>query len=83
MMRCVIYGRISTPDQHLDTQLYPLRELAARRGFEIVQEYTDTVSGSKSRRPGLDALLADAHRRKFGVVLIVALIDWPGQSVIS
>ena len=72
MMRCVIYGRISTPDQHLDTQLYPLRELAARRGFEIVQEYTDTVSGSKSRRPGLDALLADAHRRKFGVVLIVA-----------
>src|SRR5208337_1103587 len=30
------------------------------------------VSGSKSRRAGLDALLADAHRRKFSIVLVSA-----------
>jgi DNA invertase Pin-like site-specific DNA recombinase len=53
--------------------LYPLRELAARRGFEVVHEYTDVgVSGSKARRKGLDAMLADAHRRRFDIVLVAA-----------
>jgi DNA invertase Pin-like site-specific DNA recombinase len=57
----------------VETQLYQLRELAARRGFEVVHEYTDIgVSGSKARRKGLDAMLADAHRRKFSIVLVAA-----------
>jgi DNA invertase Pin-like site-specific DNA recombinase len=73
MTRCAIYGRVSTNDQNVETQLCQLRELAARRGFEIVQEYTDVgVSGSKARRKGLDAMLADAHRRKFTVILVAA-----------
>jgi DNA invertase Pin-like site-specific DNA recombinase len=73
MTKCAIYARISTHDQHIESQLYPLRELAARRGFEVVQEYTDVgVSGSKARRKGLDAMLADAHRRKFSIVLVAA-----------
>ena len=73
MERVAIYARISTPDQHIESQLYPLRELAARRGYEVVHEYTDIgVSGSKARRSGLDALLADAHRRKFSIVLVAA-----------
>ena len=73
MKKAAIYARVSTPDQHIETQLYQLRELAARRGFEIVQEYTDIgVSGSKARRGGLDALLADAHRRRFSIVLVAA-----------
>jgi DNA invertase Pin-like site-specific DNA recombinase len=73
MKKAAIYARVSTPDQHIETQLYQLRELAARRGFEVVHEYTDVgVSGSKARRGGLDALLADAHRRKFSIVLVAA-----------
>ena len=73
MTKCAIYGRVSTADQHVETQLYQLRELAARRGFEVVHEYTDVgVSGSKARRKGLDAMLADAHRRKFSIVLVAA-----------
>jgi DNA invertase Pin-like site-specific DNA recombinase len=73
MKKAVIYARVSTPDQHIETQLYQLRELAARRGFEVVHEYTDVgISGSKARRGGLDALLADAHRRKFSIVLVAA-----------
>ena len=73
MTKCAIYGRVSTADQHVETQLYQLRELAARRGFEVVHEYTDIgVSGSKARRSGLAALLADAHRRKFSIVLVAA-----------
>ena len=73
MQRAGIYARVSTGDQHVETQLYQLRELAARRGFEVVNEYTDVgVSGSKARRKGLDAMLADAHRRKFSIVLVAA-----------
>lgn len=81
MERVAIYARISTHDQHIESQLYPLRELAARRGFEIVQEYTDVgVSGSKARRRGLDTMLADAHRHKFSKIL-VAGFDRVARSV--
>src|SRR5258707_9029910 len=70
--RAVIYTRVSTGDQHAETQLYDLRELAKQRRFEIVHEYTDTISGAKSKRPGLDQLLADARRHRFDVVLVAA-----------
>jgi len=72
MPRAVIYARVSTPDQCIDNQLYQLREMASRRGYEVVHEYADVGSGSKARRPGLDALLADAHRRRFDIVLVAA-----------
>ena len=63
----------STPDQHVESQLYDLRELAAQRGFEVVHEYEDRgVCGKKARRPGLDLLMADARRKKFSVVLVAA-----------
>ena len=71
MTKCAIYARVSLPTQHISTQLYQLRELAAKRGFEVVGEYQDLGnSGTKARRPGLDALMTDARRRKFSVVLV-------------
>jgi DNA invertase Pin-like site-specific DNA recombinase len=72
MKRVAIYLRGSTIDQHPETQLYDLRSLAAQRGFEVVKEYTDKISGTKARRPGLDQLIADARRRRFDVVLVWA-----------
>jgi DNA invertase Pin-like site-specific DNA recombinase len=73
MKKAAIYVRVSTPDQHVESQLYDLRELAAQRGFEVAHEYEDRgVCGKKARRPGLDALMADARRKKFSVVLVAA-----------
>ena len=73
MKRAALYCRVSTTDQRIESQLYQLREMAAARGFEIVQEYIDHgFSGAKARRPGLDSLMADARRRKFNVVLVAA-----------
>ncbi len=73
MKRAAIYARVSTPEQHVETQLYDLRQLAQQRGFEVVGEYTDNgVSGTKARRPGLDSLMSDARKRKFSVVLVAA-----------
>ena len=73
MKKAAIYVRVSTPDQHVESQLYDLREFAAQKGYEIVHEYEDRgVCGKKARRPGLDALMADARRKKFSVVLVAA-----------
>jgi DNA invertase Pin-like site-specific DNA recombinase len=62
---------VSTVDQHPETQGLELRQFARLRGYEIVHEYVDHgISGTKVRRPALDQLLKDAHRRKFDVVLV-------------
>ena len=70
--RAVLYARVSTGDQHPETQLLDLRQMAKQRGYAIVREYVDTISGSKAKRPGLDRLLADARRHRFDVVLVAA-----------
>ena len=73
MKKAAIYVRVSTAEQHVESQLYDLRELAVQRGLEVVQEYQDWgVSGRRARRPGLDALMADARRKNFSVVLVAA-----------
>jgi DNA invertase Pin-like site-specific DNA recombinase len=71
MKRAVLYLRVSTLDQHPETQAQELRQFAAQRGYVIVEEYLDHgVSGTKVRRPALDKLLKDAHRRRFDTVLV-------------
>jgi len=72
MKRAALYVRVSTPDQSIEPQLLDLRQMAAARGYEIVQEYSDKLSGTKSKRPGLDALLSDAQRHRFDVVMVWA-----------
>jgi DNA invertase Pin-like site-specific DNA recombinase len=72
LKRAGLYMRVSTLDQHPETQLLDLRQMAAQRGYEIVHEYTDRISGAKARRPGLDELMRDARRGRFDVVLVWA-----------
>ena len=80
-MRVAIYARCSTADQSLDLQTDGLRDYAATRGLEVVQEYLDEgVSGARTRRPALDRLLEDAHRRRFDAVLVWKL-DRLGRSL--
>lgn len=70
--RAALYMRVSTLDQHPETQRYDLLQLAQLRGFEIVDEYVDKISGTRARRPGLDRLMSDARRGRFDVVLLWA-----------
>jgi len=72
MKRAALYMRVSTLDQHPETQLHDLRQMAAQRGYEIVREYTDRISGAKARRPGLDEMMRNARRGQFDVVLVWA-----------
>lgn len=52
-------------------QVRELREYCQRRGWEVIHEYVDVgISGTREKRPQLDKLLADAHRRYFDVVVV-------------
>jgi DNA invertase Pin-like site-specific DNA recombinase len=83
--RAAIYVRVSTDKQTVENQVQALRQIAERRGWEVVEQYSDAgISGSKGRdgRPGLDAMLKDAQRRKFDVVMAWS-IDRLGRSLID
>jgi DNA invertase Pin-like site-specific DNA recombinase len=68
-----IYARVSTVNngQSPEMQLRELREYCQRRGWVLVGEYVDVgISGTKEKRPELDRLIADAHRRRFDAVAV-------------
>jgi DNA invertase Pin-like site-specific DNA recombinase len=71
-MRVGIYARVSTLNgQDPQMQLRELRAYCKRRGCKIVREYIDVgVSGGTEKRPELDKLTADAHRRHFDAVVV-------------
>jgi DNA invertase Pin-like site-specific DNA recombinase len=69
--RAALYCRVSTIDQHPETQLGELRQFAANKGFQVAGEYIDHgVSGTRARRPELDRMMDDARRHKFDVLLV-------------
>jgi DNA invertase Pin-like site-specific DNA recombinase len=83
MKRAVLYLRVSTTDQTTANQERELREVAARAGWEIVKVYKDHgISGAKGRdkRPAYNAMLRDAFRRQFDVVMAWS-VDRLGRSL--
>jgi len=83
--RAAIYVRVSTDKQTIENQVAALRQIAERRGWEVVEQYHDAgISGAKGRdrRPGLDQMLNDVSRRKFDVIMAWA-IDRLGRSLID
>ncbi len=71
--RVAIYARVSTTNhgQDVTVQTRDLQQFAEVRGWRLVDSYLDLgISGSKDKRPELDRLMADAHRRKFDVVIV-------------
>jgi DNA invertase Pin-like site-specific DNA recombinase len=79
--RAAIYVRVSTAtkarngaentfEQNPEVQEVPLRELAKQRGWTVSKVYSDRMSGAKESRPGLNALMKDARRGAFDVVLV-------------
>jgi DNA invertase Pin-like site-specific DNA recombinase len=72
-MKVAIYARVSTANNGQDPtmQTRELKEYAERRGWELAGEYVDIgISGTKEKRPELDRLMADAHRRRFDCVVV-------------
>jgi len=79
--RAALYVRVSTAKRSLKgnatdfeqepaVQEMPLQALVAQRGWRLTSVYSDRGSGAKERRPGLHALLQDARRGAFDVVVV-------------
>ena len=71
--RVAIYARVSTQNhgQDVTIQTRELEQFAHARGWHLVDSYLDIgISGSKDKRPELDRLMADAHKRRFDVVIV-------------
>ena len=68
-MKAAIYARVSTTDQTCENQLIELRRYIDARGWTGIEFVDAGVSGAKDRRPALDALLRDAKRRRFDVLV--------------
>jgi DNA invertase Pin-like site-specific DNA recombinase len=77
--KIAVYVRTGTTQQTVENQLLELRQYVADRGLAAV-EYSDHISGTTDRRPGLDALMRDARRRQFKTV-VVWLLDRAGRSL--
>jgi DNA invertase Pin-like site-specific DNA recombinase len=78
MTRVALYARYSTDNQRdasIEDQFRICREQAKREKWKIVSTYKDAgISGaSMILRPGIQALLQDAQRGQFDVVLAEAL----------
>jgi DNA invertase Pin-like site-specific DNA recombinase len=68
------YARVSTNEQHLDLQWDALR----KAGVSAKHLFTDTITGTKAERPGLEAALS--HLRE-GDTLVVWRLDRLGRSL--
>ncbi len=71
-MKAALYARVSTTNgQDPTVQTRELKEYCERRGWKIAGEYVDTgISGAKEKRPELDRMMADAHRRRFDAIVV-------------
>jgi DNA invertase Pin-like site-specific DNA recombinase len=78
-MKTAIYLRVSTGDQTCDPQRIELREYCERRGW-LACEYSDTISGAKFSRTGLDAMMGDVRKGRIARVVCVKL-DRLGRSL--
>ena len=77
-LRCALYARYSSDQQRdasIEDQFRVCRERAEREGWKIVGTYKDSaISGdSVILRPGVQALLEDARRGAFEIVVAEAL----------
>ena len=72
MKKVVIYTRVSTQGQEYKRQLAELRDYAARMNYEVVEEFSEKVSGAKrvEEREALMSLLRYVEAHKVDKVLI-------------
>ena len=72
MKKVVIYTRVSTQGQEYERQLAELRDYAARMNYEVVEEFSEKVSGAKKveEREALMSLLHYVEANKVDKVLI-------------
>lgn len=80
--RVAIYARVSTLDkQEINTQVLLLKEYVSKReDWELVDVFTDKMSGSTTSRPALDEMINKSKKRAFDIILVYKF-DRLGRSI--
>jgi len=71
-----IYSRVSTQDQTVERQSRELRSHAQARGWKIVLEVEEHISGAAVKRPEREKILCMARKRQIDAVLVLSLDRW-------
>ena len=71
-MKVSILSRISTSEQSNESGLEELRLICEKKGYNIVEEYVEVVSGSKGKdeRKELQRMLSDCKKGKFEKLIV-------------
>ena len=76
-MKVALYARYSSDNQReasIEDQLRLCRQHAEKQGWSVTESYTDrAISGASLLRPGIQELIQDASRGRFGIVLAEAM----------
>jgi len=72
-MRVAFYGRVSTIKQDTDLQRDALRLAAKARGWVVVAEHFEIITGRHADRPHLKLVMEAAARRTIGAVVVTKL----------
>jgi hypothetical protein len=70
-----LYARVSTKDkgQSTENQLPELRRFVQANGYTVYKEYVEHEPGGTGKHSEFQALFADAHQRRFDLVLFWSL----------
>lgn len=77
-----LYLRVSTEEQTIETQILDLKAYCDRQGWQIVGMWSDVLSGSKKKRPGIDKMIDEAPFLEVDAIVTVKL-DRLGRSLIN
>ena len=74
-LKAIAYCRVSTLlNQDPALQLSSIEQFAEARGYALIKSYIDEgISGTRERRPALDAMVSDARQGKFKVLIVVGI----------
>jgi putative DNA-invertase from lambdoid prophage Rac len=75
--RVFVYARVSDPRQKsVPDQVADMKGYCEARGWTVVEEFSDVMTGSRDTRPGKVALMRRAHRTWVDIVLVWKLDRW-------
>ena len=75
-VRIVLYARVSTEEQggeehhSLEAQLNEMHDYAQQKGWMVVGEFVETLSGTRRDRPQLEAVLELCRSGSFDILLV-------------
>lgn len=74
--RAVIYARVSTSDQSCARQVDELTAFAARAGYDVVEIFKETASGTSAKRVARKRVHDLAQARQIDAILVSELSRW-------